>query len=241
MIWLWILLGIFLFLAILFLLPLSIRIGYGDEVALSAGLPGLYFSILPKKKKTPNLRRFSAKKYRKLLEKDRLAAEKKAKKEREKALRKKQSTKEKESERKKRLPPTEKSDEPSIISRILPVICPVLDTFGSRLRVKICRMHITVGGSDAAQIAMTYGVIAQGVSYLLELPSQKTKFRRARDADIDVRADFLLAKTTADVEIIFRLRLLDLLAVGIKFLFLFLSQKGESTHTPEKSNQRGVS
>ena len=80
---LWILLGILLFLCVLFLIPLSIKIAYTDTVSVAVGVPGIYYSIFPKKeKKTKPL---SKRKYEKLLlkdaertEKQRLADQKKA-------------------------------------------------------------------------------------------------------------------------------------------------------------------
>ena len=70
-------------------MPLSARIGYDGDVTLSAGALGIYLRILPKKRKTVRLGRFSPNNYQKLLdaerrkeEKKRLAARKKAEKKR---------------------------------------------------------------------------------------------------------------------------------------------------------------
>ena len=238
MTWQWIPLGILFFLIILFLLPISIRIGYRDETTLSAGLPGIYFPILPKKKKKINLKRFTAKKYRQMRLKDWQAKEEKKRKELEKKRRKKASSATKKEDKAKKLPPEEPTNEPSVISLILPVVGGVLDIFAGRLRIKIVRMDITVGGSDAAQIGMMYGIISQGTAYLMELIAQKTRFSRARKTMIRVSADFLLAKTRADVEIIFRLRLWDLLATGIHFLIRFLKEKAKHTPADIKSTAK---
>ena len=229
MTWLWILLGILGFFVLLFLLPISIRIGYDGEVTLAAGLPGLYFPILPKKPKKVNPNDFTLKKYRKLLAKDRLAKERKKQKELEKSRKKKADSQIKKQEKSKKLPPEEPSEEPSVIRLLLPSVGGVLDTFAGKLRIKVLRMNITVGGSDAAQTGMMYGVISQGVAYLMELITQKTKFRRARHTYISVVPDFLLAKTTADITIIFRLRMVDLFSTGIAFLIRFLKQKASQT------------
>ncbi|MBE6561067.1 MAG: hypothetical protein E7662_08065 [Ruminococcaceae bacterium] len=233
MTWQWIPLGILLFFVILFLLPISIRIAYLNEVALWVGLPGLYLPILPKKKKKINLRRFSAEKYRKLREKDRIAREAKKQKDLEKKRKKKAASALKKQEKAKKLPPEEPTDEPSVISLIMPVVGSVLNTFAGRLRVKVVRMDITVGGSDAAQIGMMYGIISQGAAYLMELIAQKTKFSRAYKTMIQVNADFLLAKTRADVQFIFRLRLWDLVVTAVKFLIGFIKEK--TKQTPENT------
>ena len=241
MTWQWIPLGILLFIVILFALPISIRIAYKDEVRLWVGLPGLYFPILPKKKKKIRLRRFTAKNYRKLREKDRLAKEAEKQRKLEKARKKKASSALKKQEKGKKLPPEEKTDEPSVVSLILPLVGSVLDKFAGRIRVKVIRVDITVGGSDAAQIGILYGAVSQGVAYLMELIAQKTRFSRAHRSMVRVNADFLLAKTKADMHLIFRLSLWDLLVTGIHFLLGFIREKTKaasaapaSAHTPTK-------
>ncbi len=225
MTWQWIPIGILLFIVVLFALPVSIRIAYRDTARLWVGLPGLYFPILPKKKKKIRLSRFSAEKTRKLREKDRLAKEAAKQKKLEKSRRKKAASAQKKVEKGKKLPPEEKTDEPSVISLIMPLIGSVLDKFAGRIRVKVVHMDITVGGSDAAQIGIMYGIISQGAAYLMELLRQKTRFSRAYRSVIRVNADFLLAKTRADVHFIFRLSLWDLIVTGVHFLIAFIREK----------------
>ena len=48
---LWVLLGILLFLLALILIPVSIKIAYTDKVSVAVGVPGIYYSIFPKKEK----------------------------------------------------------------------------------------------------------------------------------------------------------------------------------------------
>ena len=81
-----------------------------------------------KKKKKIRLRRFTAKNYRRLREKDRLAKEEAKRKKLEKARKKKASSALKKHEQGKKLPPEEKTDEPSVISLILPLVGSVLTT-----------------------------------------------------------------------------------------------------------------
>ena len=219
MIFLWILLGILLFLCALILLPVSIKIGYAEEVTLSVGTLGLYFPILPKKPK--KAKPMSRREYKKRLDKDLRLAEKKAQK--------KQSAKlAKQSEADKKLPASEMKDEPSAMRIVLRIVSGVLDTFFGKLRVKIARVNIVVGGPDAAKTALTCGIVSQGVAYLMELISYKTKMTRARNTYVSVVPDFLAKTTTADLLIIFRLRLIDLLSTGIVFFIRFMKEKTAS-------------
>lgn len=229
---LWVLLGILLFLLALILIPVSIKIGYTEKVTLAVGVPGIYYPIFPKKeKKTKPL---SKKKYEKLLLKDTERAEKKRLAEAEKARKKKESDKAKQAEKEKKAADEGVTDEPSAISLVLRIVGDILDTFFGKLRVKIARVHIVVGGPDAAKTALTYGIVAQGVAYLMELLSNKTKMSRKDDTSVSVVPDFLATKTTADLLIIFRLRLIDLLSTGIVFFIRFMKEKTASSPKIQK-------
>lgn len=227
MIFLWILLGILLFICALILIPVSIKIGYADDVTLSVGALGLYFPILPKKKK--KAKPLSRKKYEKLLSKDQALSEKKRLASEKKAKKKQSAAKAKKSDGEKKLPSTEMKDEPSVIRILLRIVGGVLDKFFGKLRVKIARVRITVGGPDAAKTALTYGIVSQGVAYLMELISLKTKMTREKNTDVSVVPDFLSGKTTADLLIIFQMRLIDLLSTGIVFLIRFIKEKTASS------------
>ena len=154
--------------------------------------------------------------------------------EEEKARKKKESNKAKQAEKEKKAAGEGVTDEPSAISLVLRIVGDILDTFFGKLRVKIARVHIVVGGPDAAKTALTYGVIAQSVAYLMELLSNKTKMSRKDDTSVSVVPDFLATKTTADLLIIFRLRLIDLLSTGIVFFIRFMKEKTASSPKIQK-------
>ena len=232
MIALWIVLGILLFLCALILIPVSIKIGYKEEVTLSVGVPGIYFPILPKKEK--KVKPLSKKKYEKLLLKDAERAEKKRLADQKKAQKKKDTDKAKQAEKEQKANHAEMADEPSTISLVLRIVGGVLDTFFGKLRVKIARVNIVVGGPDAAKTALTYGIVSQGVAYLMELIATKTKMTRAKNTYVSVVPDFLAQKTTADLLIIFRLRLIDLLSTGIVFFIRFMKEKTASSPKIQK-------
>ena len=229
---LWIILGILLFLLALILIPVSIKIGYTDKVTLAVGMPGIYYSVLPRKEK--KAKPLSKKKYEKLLLKDAERAEKKRLSEEEKVRKKKNSAQAKQAEKEKQQSDSGATDEPSAISLVLRIVGDILDTFFGKLRVKIARVHIVVGGPDAAKTALTYGIVSQGVAYLLELLSNKTKMSRKDNTSVSVVPDFLATKTTADLLIIFRLRLIDLLSTGIVFFIRFMKEKTASSPKIQK-------
>ena len=172
-----------------------------------------------------NLRRFSAARVRRMREQERIERLKKQKKKQEAEKKKKAAAEQKKKEKQKQLPPPEVSDEPGTIRILLRIVGDVLDTFFGRLRVKMLRLRIAVGASDAAKTAITYGIVSQGVACLMELIAQKTRYRRVKRAEVEVVPDYLAQKTTAEVDLRFGLSLADLIVTGVKLGVRFLREK----------------
>ena len=88
------------------------------------------------------------------------------------------------------------------------------------------------GNVDNEEVVFTvnrFGSVYVYDQYLMELIAQKTRFSRAYRTMIQINADFLLAKTRADVQFIFRLRLWDLAVTAVKFLIGFIKEKTKQT------------
>ena len=230
MMWLlWLLIGLIALIVILLFLPVSIRIGYTNEVTLEVGVLGLYFPILPKRKKRVSLRHFSRSGYRKLLSKDSL----KAKKKKEKAESKKRAALLK---KEKKLPRVEMKDETSNVRIILRILGDILNTFCGKIRVKILHFCIFVGGPDASQTALTYAVVSQTTAYIMELLAQKTRFKRIRNEYVSVVPNFLSQKSEAEILIVLQLCATDILHTATIFLIRFLREKQRSLYSTNKSN-----
>ncbi len=226
MIFLWILGVILLLLVFLLFVGVKIHISYKDDLALFVSVLGIRIPILPKRKKKINHRQFSYKRHRRRLLRESKAAQKKERKRILKENKKKIKSTQKKGEKKK-LPPDDTSSEkePSVTSVLLSVVSDVLEKFFGTLGVEVVRIRITVGGPDATATALAYGAAAQGVAYLLELLANKTAYRRKKAENVSVAADFLSRKTTADVSLVFTLRVWNLLRVAFVFLSKFIKEK----------------
>ncbi len=201
----------------LLMLQGSIVIEYKDEVRLGVKVLFVTVPIVPKKQKKINLRKFSYKNYQKLLAKDAAKAEKKAA---NKAARDAKKA------------PAEgtatKSASPDImgnLGEITALVKTVLGCFYSHLRIDVCRLIITVGGKDASSTALTYGLVSQGVAYLMETLANTAHFKRKKNEHVEVNADFLSDKITADVKLIFRVRVVHILHILWKALLGYLPLK----------------
>ena len=98
------------------------------------------------------------------------------------------------------------------ISDILSLIKAVLGTlvtrFRKHFRIKITRIRINVATGDAAKTAVTYGAVSGGVAAILEIldRSMNVSYAKPEDYDVDITADFLGEKITADLKIAFSIK-----------------------------------
>lgn len=206
----------------------TVYIEYRDEVALSVSVLGIRIRILPKKEKKVNIKKFSAKRFRKMLKQKELAEkkklEKKKKKEEQKKAKKlaKKQAKEEEKKKAKEFPPEHKKKKRSL-SENISLVCDILKIFFSRFakhfRIKVARLNITVATGDAATTAVLYGVAVQGVEYILALLDKATNVKYKKDAEVNVAVDYLSESTSVDISIAFALRVWHLFDILFRVAF----------------------
>ena len=229
-IFLYLLLGIAVFLGVILSMRLKIYLRMTDTFGLRAGLGPIVLTLAPAKPKKPvDLKDFTYEKHQKRLQKERAKAQKKA----EKSEQKKQAKAlAKEAEKTAREETAaEESGEPVkkfTLEAILEIVEFVLEEFPrftSYIHTEIRSLDITVAGKDAADCAKKYGIIAQLTSYLLELLENGTAMKPLKPDAVAVRADFLAQKTVYKMDIRIRLRLFSIVRVGFHTLVWFIKSK----------------
>ena len=214
----WIVLGcIILFFVLLFTVRASVTVEFEDELFLTVRVLGIPIHILPQKDKKYNPRDYTLKKIRK---RDQLAAEKEAlKQEKKKASKKKKQAKAAEKKATKKKAKEAKKDKPSPLQYI-PLICRVLGLFFSRffgkLHIKVAKLHIRIGSSEAMQTAVLYGAANQSVQYLLTFLGKIAHVDGLKKADIQIVPDFLSEKIEVSANITVRLTLGHVLGAVFK-------------------------
>ena len=231
MIILYILAGIAAVLLLICLIPLRVRIKVGESFSLTVGIGAIPLFRIPGKTSDPhaNLRDFTYKKHQKRLAKDAAKSEKRkqkrAAKQEAKRLKKEEAAKKKEEAKKHAaehgtaVPLTEK------ISGILELVELVLDElpklFG-RFTCRIHKMHVIVGGKDAASAAVNFGIISQACAYLLEILDNRTRLKKPKDHSIVVKVDYLLEKPQFDLDIVLQVFVGGILHTGISLLIGYI-------------------
>lgn len=108
------------------------------------------------------------------------------------------------------------------------------------LRLHAARLHIRVATGDAAQTAVLYGVVCQSLSYLLALFDRVTKLK-AVTPDVSVTADYLAEKPSADVRLVFSLRVWGAIAILFGAAFAYIRTKIKRSNHKKRAAQKADS
>ena len=234
MITLWITLaaiaGLILLIVLLLCLGVAkIRITCIQKPKVVASVFGIRFTLVsdkePKKAEKDLSRcRNPERALKKELRRQRKEAEKALKKKQkaaEKAARKKEKKKEKKALAATQPTPNIKEN----LETITALVKKLYTVTRGKIKIHVKKMDIAVATGDAAKTAMLYGVVVQGVSYLLQFMETHFTHIRREPGDMRVRADYLSAKTHAEIDIIFSIRLCRALGIGLKMLSAYRLEK----------------
>ena len=152
-------------------------------------------------------------------------------------------SKQEETETEKKEQPTDKTKEAApqkpkmkfsfdLIRRIIGRASPHVKRIFKKIRLSSVAIDITVGGDDAAKVAISYGVHCSTIHSLVALLDYAISFKADR---ISVRADFDLEKSEYYVKATLKLRLSTLFHSAIWGFFAVLSEIRKGGMTAEKS------
>ena len=214
-----ILVVIALLIFLLLMTNLKIRVASDGDITLKAGAGPVMLKLMPKKQKKVKLRRFTHRKYLALVEAEKKGLqEKKAEQEAKKSKQKEKGTKE------------SIANTVSLIAQIIER----LGVYAGRLRTKIKSLDVTVGGDDAASAAVTYGVISQSVSYLIEILDCNTKLKIPDPDRLSVKCDYTAKEISINVDISVKLRVIDALRTAVDIMLL--KMKNDSKNKISRQN-----
>ena len=202
MTFLWVLVGIILFFALLGAIPLRLRIQLEEQFALSAGIGAILLFRMPKMPKPVDLRDFTYARHQKQLK---TAAAEKAKKV--------QYAAEHAGKKENKLE--------GILSLVRCVLGELPGFFGG-FKCRIYHLDVNVGGKEAADTAKDFGIYAQSLSYLLAFLESKTRFVPTKEGTVAIRADFLAEKTTVRADFYLQIRVGQIFGTVFGILFSYI-------------------
>lgn len=226
MVFLRVILIIALLIALLLSLRVKLYIRFTDNVCIRVGVGPVVFTLTPKKHKKVVISDFTYEKHQKRLEKEMRKSERKTLKKARRAEKKRKSAElRQKAEAAASNEAAEVENKLGEIIDLLTFICEEFPRLASRLHVGIKRLHIAVGGNDAAETALKYGKIQTAVSLLIELLDNKTKLYPIKKGDAVVYADFLLPRTRCEADISLKLSIYSLLRTGFSALIWLIKSK----------------
>ena len=220
---LWIVCGVLLFFALLLFIPIGVELRYDGEIAVAVRVLCFRYRIMPKKQKKIKLRRFTKKRYERMLAKERKKEAKKAAKKAEKAAEKAAKA---EKEKSAGAAGKKKESQTKLISdmwQMRSLIMRIVRRFIGRVRTERMRVRLVIGSDNAAQSALIYGAAANAAVDMQEILRTQTNLRR--ECEIELGVDFTSETTVADVYVRLAVTLASALAAAISFIFGFLKHK----------------
>ena len=103
----------------------------------------------------------------------------------------------------------------------------VASPLGKHLRVRISRLDIAIGGDDAADIAVTYGMVTQAISYVLGWVDHVTNLKVDRQNSINVRPDYVSTEIKADIKIVLVFRVWQIISLLAQFVFKYTADMAQ--------------
>ncbi len=207
----WIIIGLLILLSLLSMLSAHIVLEYREDITLTLSVLFLKFQFFPTKKKKIRLSDYSKK-----------AIEKKKRREQKTAKKKKPQKQSTSKEAK-----TEKKGIVERLKDIRELVTVLLDKTFGHLSVRAARIRILVATGDAASTAILFGAVNGGVVFLLETLDRFGTLKATRKDEIEVRPDYLAEKTTADIRLIFSLRVWHILDILLKTFRTYIKTKNK--------------
>ena len=215
--------AILLFLLLLLTLPVRFVVLYRETVTLKLQILCFSFSLFPRRKRA-RLWRYTPKR----MKKRRARALRKARKKRLRLQKKaaKQSKKQGNSPAKKRT-----LKENLVLVRAL--CAALIRKTHKHLHLKAARLHVRVATGDAATTAILYGAVCASLAYLLAALDRTTDLK-SRPRDISVLADYLSEKPSADIKLVFSMRVAGALALLFSASLALIKAKHKRHATKKK-------
>jgi hypothetical protein len=227
---------VFLIILAVFVLLFTVRarvtVDLSDELSLFVGVGGVKIKILPKKQKKYKISDYTPKK---IAKRDKKAAEKAKKKAERDALKKQKKAADKKrkkdeqakltKEQKKAQKAQKKAGRPPLpdtLSLFLRIIKLFFSGFFSHFHFHVAKIRISVGGADAAQIALTYCALTNVLHPIFAFLGKHSNLHGMKNADILISTDYLSEEIKAEVKLGFSMSLGGLLGVLLKSAFSFI-------------------
>ncbi len=214
---------------------IRVRIVYREKVKVQVGTCGVNITVVSdKEKKEKKPRRLEKcknpeKVLQRELKKQQKAAEKAAKKaeaKRRKAKLKKAQKKAKKAEQAKEAHKP-KGPKPTIkenLDMILALLKKLYRVTRGSIKLHFRKMHIAIGTGDAAKTALTYGVVVQSASYLLNFIEATFTHLKRDFGDMTIYPDYTASKTTVDIDIVCKIKIRKLISIGVSMALAFLKE-----------------
>lgn len=214
-----IIIGIFLaLLALVLLLPLSLRLQYKDTLVLSFELLGISFPLYAQGNTSHSGQRKGKKK-------------------------KKRTGSAQEKSEKSTSKPQKKATSRSVVHYIKlagRILSRIYNRFPNCFTLCIKRFEVVIGGKDAANAAINYGLVSQSTAYVLTLIETIFRVKTSRKSILSITPNFLNEESTIALDLKLTTRLLSLLFLTLRAWGIWRIVKQETSQKQLQQTKEGV-
>ncbi len=214
-----VILAILLFLLLLLSLSVYFTVEYRESVILRLRVLFFTLTLYPKGEKHVRARKFTPRAIKRRERKALRKAEKKAHRAKKRAAK-----------RAKKAGPGKPRAAGGLKENVVLVralVAALLRKTGKHLHLRAARLHIRVATGDAATTAILYGAVSASVAYLFALVDRATRLH-AKPHNVSVVADYLSERSSADVRLVFSMRVFGALILLFHAALTFVTKKRAS-------------
>lgn len=125
-----------------------------------------------------------------------------------------------------------KGDEPElpgVIKTLRTVLSIFFGPYAKYISVRAVRLNIAVAAGDAAGTAILWGVVIQGVAYILELLNQLTDLQSLRRSEVNIYPDYTADAFSADIKIVLKIPVWRAIGLLLHHMTLLFEENNKST------------
>ena len=112
-----------------------------------------------------------------------------------------------------------------LIDTLKLMLTDAVNLFEKHHRIEKFYVEITVGGNDAAQVAILYGLTVQALQYFVTFAEYTSNLDKTKRKKADVKADFKDGKWDARVDIEGSVRVIHLIKIGLAAMIGYFRHK----------------
>ena len=114
------------------------------------------------------------------------------------------------------------------IKKIADFVSSLLKAFAPHMHVKLAKVHVKIASNDAAKTAIIYGAVSGAVACLIDAIDDFTNLKKLKRKSVIIEPDFLSEKTQADIHAVLSISIYGAIATVFKLVMDYTINKNKN-------------